>query len=351
MKKTEQFFILFLSFISFDIFATCLHFEDCLGEFQSFNSSIQTFSIPCRPTFQLSLTDLYQKRYSSIEFNSSRSEDIQTLELSADTEEMETFKADLEQLQSEGKHIIVMAEQANEPDSEFLVTRKQDPKNWELVLIGVAAAPVEFMLHTTLHEASHALVLKLGGADIKSFKPYPHRSGSQFYFGSVSYIESEDQKYSLLADAAPMLLDASMITTYATLAATGKLPKNKLAQLGIWTLSAGATVDLGTHMLGSRENSDSNRLIQSILEETKLAEKGSTLLVRGSQGLFVAAGTTSLAMGLHKLLSSGSSSKSSSSATAEDPDSSDSPIFQDITLIPDFSPSKKRVMFTLRGSF
>ena len=55
---------------------------------------------------------------------------------------------------------------------------------WWLPL--VLAAPL-FLIWTTIHEGSHALAARLAGAEIQTFKPWPHRFEGRWYFGRMSY--------------------------------------------------------------------------------------------------------------------------------------------------------------------
>lgn len=66
---------------------------------------------------------------------------------------------------------------------------------WWLPL--VLAAPM-FLIWTTIHEGSHALAARLTGAEIRTFKPWPHRFEGRWYFGRMSYEPSSSKGLGLI---------------------------------------------------------------------------------------------------------------------------------------------------------
>lgn len=50
----------------------------------------------------------------------------------------------------------------------------------------VMAVPL-FLIWAAIHEGSHALAARLTGADIRTFKPWPHRFEGRWYFSRMSY--------------------------------------------------------------------------------------------------------------------------------------------------------------------
>lgn len=74
---------------------------------------------------------------------------------------------------------------------------------WWLPL--VLAAPL-LLIWTTIHEGSHALAARLTGAEIRTFKPWPHRFEGRWYFGRMSY-EPQSEKGLGFIVAAPYIVD------------------------------------------------------------------------------------------------------------------------------------------------
>lgn len=56
-----------------------------------------------------------------------------------------------------------------------------------------------FFIWTTVHEGAHALSAMAEGRNIKSFKPWPHKAGDNWYFGRVLYDKPSEWTFTSLA--------------------------------------------------------------------------------------------------------------------------------------------------------
>lgn len=180
---------------------------------------------------------------------------------------------------------------------------QKDPVWWKITLFGLALAPVEFFVSTTIHEGSHAATVKMMGGNIIYFKPYPHHDSlDRFRFGAVSWaggVLSKDEV--ALALAAPMFVDTAVLVSYGGLVLTGNLPRNKYAQTGVLVFAAGHWVDLATHFISSRPSTDSKKLKDFYIKEKGWSENKATAVIRGSQAAVLMAGGYFLYKGGRKL--------------------------------------------------
>ena len=340
--------LIYVLITSSSVWAQCLDFKTCLTEVQQINTLSSDFINPCGNWYlqtHFQPQSFTSKRYTGIHLQSGKEKENNFIKLTLDKDLIAELRRDVGQLESTGKSAMLLAT----PGQDNIPNQKLGPKNWQLVLIGIGAAPLDFMLQTSLHESSHALFAKLGGAKINEFKPYPHHYKGNFYFGAVTYTPAEDQKLLIITDAAPMLVDASMITAYGALAMSNNLPKNRLAQLGLLTLNAGAVVDLSVHLARGHDNTDSNKLIQEIDRVSKLDEKQSKALVRTPQALFVAAGSAFFAKGLFEMLVTDNPYPKSKSKSKSKQNNSD--IIKDLHLIPNVTEKGKKFELSISGKF
>jgi hypothetical protein len=103
-----------------------------------------------------------------------------------------------------------------------------DQPGWKIAT-QLSLAPAYFMLHTLLHESSHASVGVVLGGTLDVFKPYPHKGlDGNFVFGQIhfSQISNFGHSISLLA---PVAIDLSMIIGSDILLNTTIAKDSKLA--------------------------------------------------------------------------------------------------------------------------
>jgi|GEM_PF-4091082 len=172
-----------------------------------------------------------------------------------------------------------------DPDKIPVVNISEGPKAWKLLLFGAGIAPFEFLLSTSLHEGSHALMVVLAtDAKVTKFKPYPHFwDDGTFVFGSVSWIGNVTPGQQALVSAAPMFLDTAVLGTHAVLQATGNLPENKYARIALFTFAAGHWVDLANHAIARHDHTDSKKIMRYFEEQHGFSPAGARALVTGSQ--------------------------------------------------------------------
>jgi hypothetical protein len=168
----------------------------------------------------------------------------------------------------------------------------------------VGVAPVEFFISTGLHEGAHVLAAAASGAEITSYKPYPHVMDGNFYFGSMSYRGSLTPAQDILLSAAPMILDTAVLGTYGGLVLSGNTTNNAYVKMGLWVFAAGHWVDMANHMIGRNEGTDSAKIREVLRTNYGMNEVESQLVVRGTQGVVLAVGGYFLYRGMRDLIES-----------------------------------------------
>jgi hypothetical protein len=184
----------------------------------------------------------------------------------------------------------VASEATSKNESEDEV--QSGPKNWQIALFGVGMAPVEFLLSTTLHEGSHAMLVDAFGGNITSFKPYPHiGKNGNFYFGAVTYnnLSEISPGEDAWISAAPMILDTAVLGTYSVMSGFDLLPENKFARMGIIVFATGHWIDLLNHAISRNEFTDSASLRNYFRDHHGMNEVEANLVTRGPQIAVLAA--------------------------------------------------------------
>ena len=178
-----------------------------------------------------------------------------------------------------------------------------DPNAWKYVLGGVAMAPGAFVLGTAIHEGTHCLTAEaLPGirCDELIILPFYDEEYDYFYFGYTKFGWDEDAtaEYENYAKsiATPMLVNASLISTYSALAFADKLPKNKWAKTAMLVLGATQVVDMANHARNFGAYSDSSKVVAYLQTNKKMSPGASLFAVKGPQVGFTLLGVAALAV-------------------------------------------------------
>lgn len=94
--------------------------------------------------------------------------------------------------------------------SEASAAEKETELEFDKVkLWNLAGLPAYFFLENFLHESSHALMAKSLGEEIRSFKPYPHRSEDGVFLmgGFVTSVDHISKRDISLVSLAPYMTD------------------------------------------------------------------------------------------------------------------------------------------------
>ena len=93
-----------------------------------------------------------------------------------------------------------------------------------------------------------------------------------------------------------MILNASLISTYATLSFSDNLPENKWAKTGLLVLASAQVVDLFNHTRNSSPYSDSGKVIHYLKTHKGMSDDGAFWSVKAPQIVFTAIGAGALAL-------------------------------------------------------
>ena len=180
---------------------------------------------------------------------------------------------------------------------------KKDPNAWKYLIGGVAMAPGAFILGTAIHEGTHCLTAEaLPGIRCDELIIFPSydKEYHQFYFGRTIFGWDEDEpaEYENYAKSVmtPMLVNASLISTYSALAFADKLPKNKWAKTTMLVLGATQVLDMANHARNFGAYSDSSKVVAYLQTEKSMKPKHSLLAVKGPQVGFTLLGAAALAV-------------------------------------------------------
>jgi hypothetical protein len=84
------------------------------------------------------------------------------------------------------------------------------------VILWIPAVVVAAFLTLLLHESSHALVVVLRGARIKSFKPYPHKDeNGRWWYGRVTWEYTPEYRDTKWKYGSPLLFNTPLAILYA----------------------------------------------------------------------------------------------------------------------------------------
>ncbi len=175
---------------------------------------------------------------------------------------------------------------------------------WKIILFGVGIAPVEFFISTAMHEASHVVAAAASGAEILSFRPYPHIRDNNFYFGSMSYRGQFTPSENMWISAAPMITDTAVIGLYGGLVMSHNLPRNPYVKMSMWVFAAGHWIDIANHIISSSESADSERMRTVLRTNYGMNDVEAQLFTRGPQAIVLAVGGYFLFEGMRDLIQS-----------------------------------------------
>lgn len=163
-------------------------------------------------------------------------------------------------------------------------------KKFKLVLFAVGLAPLEFFVSTAIHEGAHAAgIILFKNATLEGYKPWPHKTPSgNFVFGATYWNGNLTPTENAIVTAAPMFADTAILGAYSALTATGAVPKNKFARLGLWVFAAGHWVDMANHLAARNEFTDSRKLMRYLESEHGFSSTGATVFVKGTQATVLA---------------------------------------------------------------
>ena len=195
-----------------------------------------------------------------------------------------------------------------------------DKNSWKYALAGVVAAPLGFMVGVTIHEGTHCIVANMvEGTDCADIRviPYYSEEYDYFYFGSTEIDINQDNPPTangrIMITAAPMMLNAGLITAYSTLAFTDSLPDNKWLKTGMLVLGAAQVVDLFNHSRNEHPYSDSGKIINFLQEEKQLGYDQAYWTVKGPQIGFAVLGTAAIGLEAYRIFTNPSKPKAKKS--------------------------------------
>ena len=121
-----------------------------------------------------------------------------------------------------------------------------DPSNERLVVVGIALAPVDYVLGVSMHEGSHAVMAKLVGANVEELHLFPpgtdpHSGTFRFGWTYVTGLRTRGDKIAFYI--APKITDAALLGGFAALVFTSAWPHNKYGQLALTVAGTGLWVD------------------------------------------------------------------------------------------------------------
>lgn len=178
--------------------------------------------------------------------------------------------------------------------------RAETPDDSDLVIAGLAMAPVGYALGVVSHEGSHAIAGLINGARVTEFSVIPGRYGpsERFYFGYTrvaGYMTKNERVFFWLA---PRITDAIMLGGYSALLFTGTLPSNRYGRLAIAVAATSFWVDFSKDIIAFWPGNDLVKSYNALGLETELerlplrighaalAAGGAYVLLRGYRGVF-----------------------------------------------------------------
>lgn len=134
--------------------------------------------------------------------------------------------------------------------------------SWTTILVHVLAYPAYQVLGTIRHEACHAIVAKLHGAEITKFRWYPERVEGVFFWGYVRWLWPDAEREELLfAFRAPYLVNIILIVIGAMMFAFVEIPNDHWWMVTLILLVISPAVDTLYNMVkGWRGYGDFSRI-------------------------------------------------------------------------------------------
>jgi hypothetical protein len=123
---------------------------------------------------------------------------------------------------------------------------RAEPSNERLVLVGIAMAPVDYVIGVSMHEGSHALMAEIVGADVEELHLFPpatdpHTNTFRFGWTYVHGLRTRGEKIAFYI--APKITDVALLGGFAALVFTSAWPTNKYGQLALTVAGTGLWVD------------------------------------------------------------------------------------------------------------
>lgn len=178
--------------------------------------------------------------------------------------------------------------------------RADTPDDGDLVIAGLAMAPVGYALGVASHEGSHALAGLINGARVTKFSLIPGRFGpkKRFYFGYTrvaGYMTNGERIFFWLA---PRITDLIMLGGYSALIFTDTVPDNRYGRLALAVAATSFWVDLSKDLIAFWPGNDLVKSYNAMglrselsrlplrIGHAALAAGGAYVLWRGYRGVF-----------------------------------------------------------------
>lgn len=178
--------------------------------------------------------------------------------------------------------------------------RADTPEDRDLVLAGLAMAPVGYALGVVSHEGSHAVAGLINGARVTELAFIPGRYGpkKRFYFGYTRVVGFMTDRQRIFFWLAPRITDALMLGGYSALLFTGALPSNRYGRLALAVAATSFWVDFSKDVFAFWPGNDLVKTYDTLgldselerlplrIGHAALAAGGAYVLWRGYQGVF-----------------------------------------------------------------
>lgn len=178
--------------------------------------------------------------------------------------------------------------------------RAETPDDSNLVIAGLAMAPVGYALGVVSHEGSHALAGLINGARVTEFSVVPGRYGprQRFYFGYTRVAGFMTDRQRIFFWLAPRITDAIMLGGYSALLFTGAIPANRYGRLALAVAATSFWVDFSKDIIAFWPGNDLVKSYNAMgltselerlplrIGHAALAAGGAYVLWRGYRGVF-----------------------------------------------------------------
>jgi len=135
---------------------------------------------------------------------------------------------------------------------------RAEPSDRTIFFTGLALAPPDYLLGTTLHEGSHALAAKLVGAEVTAFHVFPpgHDPQGHFRFGWTYVRGLRSKSDRVIFYIAPKITDTLLLGGFAALVFTNAWPDNRYAQVALTVFATGLWVDYSKDVVVFKKSND-----------------------------------------------------------------------------------------------
>lgn len=213
----------------------------------------------------------------------------------------------IEKLSELPSNFLAHTEDHREEDNDLIEQIEEArPTWWKVGLFAYGMAPVSFLVSSSFNDfaeyvAAQSIGVDLAGDLAEHLGPSHNISEDVFSISNNRSLDNLAENEAAALASAPLLMDTAVLTSYATLVATDRLPDNAYAQMGLFILVAGHWVDLSAQTLISEYDNATEVLENYVANSTGLDAVSSRAIIRGSQGLILAGGAISMAYGLRKM--------------------------------------------------